>query len=355
MNAESQNVLDYPGENTIFMVWNFKKDQEVGAVFERICALVINLNNSGEIRFPGSGATCVMGIGYDAWRRLGLPAPLPKELENFMPIAGEKHTAVATRADLHFHIKGITKSICYDMAAALALMLDPVAVSAEEVHGFRYWDGRSILGFVDGTENPEGEKRAFFGLIGEEDPAYKGGSYVFVQKYIHDLNAFKALPVAEQEKVFGRYKENDVEMSDEVKPSNSHSALANVGDDLKVIRDNMPFGNMSTNEMGTYFIAYASTFSTVKKMLTNMFIGSPAGNYDRLLDFSTPKTGSVFFVPSVPFLKNIASGAPALEVVPAAAETRGPLQEVGSRSSALTSLGDGSLSIGSLKKEAGYE
>jgi putative iron-dependent peroxidase len=345
MNSEPQNVLDYRGDNTIFLVWNFKKDQEVGAVFERICALVINLNHSGEIRFPYSGATCVMGIGYDAWRRLGLPVTPPKELENFAPIAGGKHTAVATRGDLHFHLKGTASSICYDMAAALAQVLDPVAVCAEEVHGFRYWDGRSILGFVDGTENPEGEKRAFFGLIGDEDPAYKGGSYLFVQKYIHDLRSFKALPVEEQEKVFGRYKESDVEMPDGVKPSNSHSALANVGDDLKIIRDNMPFGNMSANEMGTYFIAYASTFSTVKKMLDKMFIGSPEGNYDRLLDFSTAKTGSLFFVPSASFLKNIASGAPALEAV--------------SRSSSLTSsptsLGDGSLSIGSLKKEAGYE
>jgi putative iron-dependent peroxidase len=237
------------------------------------------------------------------------------------------------------------------MAAAIAQVLDPVAVSVEEVHGFRYWDGRSILGFVDGTENPEGEKRAFFGLIGDEDPVYKGGSYLFVQKYIHDLKAFKALSVEEQEKVFGRYKESDVEMSDEVKPSNSHSALANVGDDLKVIRDNMPFGNVSTNEMGTYFIAYASTFSTVKKMLDNMFIGSPEGNYDRLLDFSTPKTGSLFFVPSVSFLKNIASGAPAPEVVPSAADAAGGFHETGAQSSS----GDGSLSIGSLKKEAGYE
>src|ERR1700722_2550407 len=349
MNPQPQNVLDYPGDNTIFLVWNFKKDQEVTAVFQRICALVINLNNSGEIRFPGNAATCVMGIGSDAWRRLGLPVPPPKELENFMPIVGKKHIAVATKGDLHFHIKGTASSICYDMAAALAQMLDPVAVCAEEVHGFRYWDGRSILGFVDGTENPEGEKRAFFGLIGEEDPAYKGGSYLFVQKYIHDLKAFKALPVEEQEKIFGRYKESDVEMSDEVKPSNSHSALANVGDDLKVIRDNMPFGNMSTNEMGTYFIAYASTFSTVKKMLDNMFIGSPEGNYDRLLDFSTPKTGSLFFVPSASFLKNIASGAPALELVPSAADARGDIQEVGAGSYS----GDGSLSIGSLKKEAG--
>jgi porphyrinogen peroxidase len=342
MNPQPQNVLDYPGDNTIFLVWNFKKDQEITAVFQRICALVINLNNSGEIRFPGNAATCVMGIGSDAWRRLGLPVPPPKELENFMPIVGKKHIAVATRGDLHFHIKGTASSICYDMAAALAQILDPVAVPVEEVHGFRYWDGRSILGFVDGTENPEGEKRAFFGLIGEEDPAYKGGSYLFVQKYIHDLKSFRALPVEEQEKVFGRYKENDVEMPDELKPSNSHSAVANVGDDLKVIRDNMPFGNMSTNEMGTYFIAYTSTFSTVKKMLDNMFIGSPEGNYDRLLDFSTAKTGSMFFVPSVSFLKSVADGDPAVEVASSAV----PVAAGG---------GDGSLLIGSLKKEAGYE
>jgi putative iron-dependent peroxidase len=371
MNPEPQNVLDYRGDNTIFLVWNFKKGLEIGAAFQRVCALVINLNNSGEIRFPDTGATCVMGIGYDAWRRLGLPVPLPKELENFEPIAGGKHTAVATRGDLHFHLKGTAKSICYDMAATLAQILDPVAVSVEEVHGFRYWDGRSILGFVDGTENPEGEKRAFFGLIGDDDPAYRGGSYLFVQKYIHNLTAFRALSVEDQEKVFGRSKEDDIEMPDDIKPSNSHSALANVGDDLKIIRDNMPFGNMSTNEMGTYFIAYASTFSTVKKMLDKMFIGSPAGNYDRLLDFSTPKTGSLFFVPPVPFLKNIASGTPALEVAPSASDADGTIQGAGSRSPALTSSltpslttsltsslttsGDGSLSIGSLKKESGYE
>src|SRR6202000_2564672 len=142
MNAEPQNVLDYRGDNTIFLVWNFKKDQELSAVFQRICALVINLNNSGETRFPDSGAVCVMGIGHDAWLRLGLPTPLPRELENFAPIIGDKHKAVATRGGLHFHLKGSSSPICYDMAASLAQILDPVAVPVEEVHGFRYWDGR---------------------------------------------------------------------------------------------------------------------------------------------------------------------------------------------------------------------
>jgi porphyrinogen peroxidase len=307
MDIKSQNVLDYHGNNAIFMVWNFKNDIDVKDTFGRICKLVINLNNSADVRFPDSGASCVLGIGYDAWLRLDLPVPLPKELENFVPIVGKKHMAVCSKGDLHFHIRG-NSSMCYDMAHTVSHGLKPVAISTEEeIHSFRYWDGRSILGFVDGTENPQGQERAFFGLVGDDDPVYKGGSYLFVQKYIHDLSAFEELSVEEQEKVFGRYKSNDIEMPDNIKPSNSHIALANVGDESKIIRDNMPFGNISTNEMGTYFIAYASTFSTVKKMLNNMFIGSPKGNYDRLLDFSTPKTGTLFFVPTFDMLDDFSS------------------------------------------------
>jgi putative iron-dependent peroxidase len=305
MNPDSQNVTDYTNNNTIFMVWNFRDNLEVREAFNRICKLIINLNNSANVRFPVSRASCVMGIGHDAWLRLGLPTPLPTELVNFAPIIGEKHTAVASKGDLHFHIRADTTSICYDMAAAIADVLDPVAISIEEIHGFRYWDSRSILGFVDGTENPHGQDRELFSMVGSDDPVYNGGSYLFVQKYIHNLTAWKGLSTEDQEKVIGRYKANDIEMADEVKPSNSHIALANVGDDFKIVRDNMPFGNMSTNEMGTYFIAYASTFNTVQKMLNNMFIGSPAGNYDRILDFSTAKTGTLFFVPTFNMLDDL--------------------------------------------------
>ncbi len=302
MDPKPQNVLDYHGTNTIFMVWNFNEGADVKDAFKRICALVLNLNHSVYNRFPDGGVSCVMGVGYDAWLRLHLPVPLPKELATFSPIAGSKHTAVSSKGDLHFHLGGVNSSICYAMAADISTILRPIAISVEEVHGFTYWDGRSILGFVDGTENPHGQERAFFGLVGDDDLAYKGGSYLFVQKYIHDLKAFNELPLTEQENVFGRSKDNDIEMPDDKKPKNSHSAVANVGDDFKIIRDNMPFGNMSTNEMGTYFIAYASTFSTVKKMLDKMFIGDPEGNYDRLLDFSTAKTGSLFFVPTLDML-----------------------------------------------------
>lgn len=307
MKPDSQNVTDYTNYNTIFMVWSFKEDIGVKDIFKRICKLVINLNNSANVRFPVSRASCVLGIGHDAWKKLGLTVPLPIELTNFVPIVGKKHIAVSSKGDLHFHIRADTTSICYDMAAAITEVLSPVAISTEEIHGFRYWDSRSILGFVDGTENPHGQDRELFGLVGDEDPIYKGGSYLFVQKYIHDLSAWKTLSTEQQEKVIGRYKPNDIEMPDDVKPSNSHIALANIGDDLKIVRDNMPFGNMSTNEMGTYFIAYASTFSTVQKMLTNMFVGSPEGNYDRILDFSTAKTGSLYFVPTFNMIDDFSS------------------------------------------------
>lgn len=298
MNFDSQNVTDYPNTNTIFMVWKFKDRTDFIPVFKRICALVLNLNNSAIDRFPGGNVSCVMGIGFEAWKKLKLPKPLPKELRNFKEIKGKKHTAVSTEGDLHFHLRGENKSICFDMAWTISKILSDVAESIVEVHGFKYWDSRSILGFVDGTENPHGADRDFFAKIGDEDATYKGGSYLFVQKYLHDMTAWTSLDTKEQEKVIGRTKANDIEMTDDEKPKNSHSALANIGDDFKIVRDNMPFGSPSSNEFGTYFISYASTFSTTKKMLEHMFIGNPAGNYDRILDFSTAVTGTLFFVPT---------------------------------------------------------
>ena len=304
-----QNVTDLPNNNTVFLVWAFKKNitkKLLNSTFEKVCGLVGNLNNSVADRFPEGRANVTIGISHSAWLALGLPKPLPKELKDFQPIKGSKHTAVATEGDLHFHIRANNQSLAYDMAATINEVMQPIADCIVNVQGFRYWDGRAIIGFVDGTENPRGAEREQFAVVGNEDPDYQGGSYLFVQKYVHDMNAWRALPVSEQEKVIGRSKEMDIEMDDDTKPSNSHSALANVGDDLKVVRDNMPFHDPVSHQMGTYFICYANTFSTVEKMLTNMFIGNPAGNYDRLLDFSTAETGTLFFVPSLDMLDEFA-------------------------------------------------
>ena len=239
-----QNVTDLPNNNTVFLLWAFKKNTDKAQLkdtFSKVCGLVGNLNNSVADRFPEARASVTIGISHRAWLTLGLPQPLPKELKDFQPIKGSKHTAVATEGDLHFHIRAHNPSLAYDMAAAISDVLQPIAHCIVNVQGFRYWDGRAIIGFVDGTENPRGEEREQFAVVGDEDPNYQGGSYLFVQKYVHDMNAWRALPVSEQEKVIGRSKEMDIEMDEDTKPTNAHSALANVGDDLKVVRDNMPF------------------------------------------------------------------------------------------------------------------
>jgi putative iron-dependent peroxidase len=221
-------------------------------------------------------------------------------------VAGGRHRAVATPGDLLFHIRAGQMDLCFELAGQIMNRLRESATVVDEVHGFKYFDVRDLLGFVDGTENPTGPAAYAAVTVGPEDPAFAGGSYVVVQKYLHDLQAWNALPVEEQEKVVGRTKLTDIELADDVKPSNSHIAL-NVltdsdGNELKIVRDNMPFGSLGTQEFGTYYIGYAKTPRIVETMLDNMFIGDPPGNYDRILDFSTPVTGSLFFTPTQDFL-----------------------------------------------------
>jgi putative iron-dependent peroxidase len=213
---------------------------------------------------------------------------------------------VATPGDLLFHLRANRFDLCFELAQRLTDRLRGYACVIDEVHGFRSFDERDLLGFVDGTENPEGASAAAATLIGEEDAAFAGGSYVAVQKYLHDLEAWDALPVAEQERAIGRQKLSDVEIPDEEKAANAYVALNTItdadGEERQIVRLNMPFGRVGEGEFGTYFIGYARTPEVIEEMLRNLFIGKPPGTYDRILDFSTAVTGSLFFVPTVDFL-----------------------------------------------------
>jgi putative iron-dependent peroxidase len=194
----------------------------------------------------------------------------------------------------------------------------------DEVHGFRYFDERDLIGFVDGTESPGGAVGESWALVGDGDPGFAGGSYVIVQKYLHDIPAWNKLPVEDQENAIGRGKLNDIEMADDVKPANSHVALNTItgadGEERKIVRANMPFGDVGRGEFGTYFIGYAATPSITEEMLRNMFIGRPPGNTDRILDFSTAITGGLFFAPSGDFLDDLPDlpDLPAVTAAPAA-------------------------------------
>jgi putative iron-dependent peroxidase len=213
---------------------------------------------------------------------------------------------VSTPGDLLFHIRSAQTDVCFELAAQIMERLAGAVTVVDEVHGFKYFDDRDLLGVVDGTENPTGPAATAAVVIGDEYRDFAGSSYVIVQKYLHDMAAWNRLSVEAQEGVIGRKKLSNVELSDEAKPSNSHVALNTIvdadGTQRQILRDNMAFGTIGQGEFGTYFIGYAATPSVIEQMLENMFIGKPPGNYDRVLDFSRALTGTLFFVPTADFL-----------------------------------------------------
>lgn len=290
-------------------------------------------------RAPQAGLELVVGIGARLWPRL-FSTPPPAGLHPFAPLDGGRHQAPSTPGDLLFHIRGNSLDVCYALAGQIMDRLRGSATVADEVHGFGYFDRRDLLGFVDGTENPEGQAAMDATTIDGEEPRYRGGSYVIVQKYLHDMGAWNALSVDEQQRVIGRTKADDIEF--DVQPVNSHVALNTDitdadGNDLDILRVNMPFGSIGEDEHGTYFIGYAAQPEAIERRLRNMFLGDPPGNYDRILDFSTAVTGSLYFVPSVEFLTQL---PPAAGVSPDAA----------GQPSSSTPPSDGSLGIGSLRR-----
>ncbi len=310
---EAQKVLAPLTTAAIFLVVTIEPgeagDAAMRAMGEDIGALVRSIG----FRDLEGELSCVVGIGSAAWDRIVAPAPpksRPRHLHQFAAIEAGSRIAPSTPGDLLFHIRATRFDLCFELASTILRRLGPNVASADEVHGFRYFEARDLLGFVDGTENPVGAAMADAAIIGDEEPDYAGGSYVIVQKYFHDLDAWNALSVEQQELVIGRTKLEDIELDDAVKPSNAHNALNVIevdGVEISILRDNMPFGSAAAAEFGTYFIGYARDPGITEQMLQNMFVGLPEGNYDRILDFSTAVTGSLYFVPSLEVLESLSA------------------------------------------------
>ena len=302
--VNSQAVLAPLTDAAMFLVMTVREGGE--ATVRDLLEDMSALQRTVGFRLPAAKLSCVTGIGADLWDRL-FTAPRPAGLHRFRAWKGPRHSAPSTPGDLLFHIRAGQMDVCFELATKVAGRLAGVADVVDETHGFKYFDERDLLGFVDGTENPTGDLAARHALIGDEDPDHAGGSYVLVQKYLHDLDAWNALKVEEQEAAIGRTKLDNVELTD--KAPNSHVTLNTVddpdGNELKILRDNMPFGSIKDGEFGTYYIAYAATPEVPEQMLRRMFLGNPYGTYDRILDFSTAVTGSLFFVPTADFLDDL--------------------------------------------------
>ncbi|MFD4179857.1 Dyp-type peroxidase [Rhodococcus sp. NPDC058514] len=304
-----QPVLEPLSATALFLVMTAGPALEDAVTLRDVASDVGSLVRAVGFRELAGSLSCVVGFGSEFWDRVG-PSATPSRLHPFIPLRGDVHSAPATPGDVLFHIKASRADLCFELGRQIVAALGDAATVADEVHGFRYFDARDLLGFVDGTENPTGPGAGAAVLIGAEEPTFAGGSYVIVQKYLHDMAAWNALSTEEQERVIGRTKLENVELDDAALPSNSHVALNTIVDDdgteHEILRDNMPFGSLGAAEFGTYFIGYAKDPAVTELMLTHMFVGDPPGNHDRILDFSEAVTGTLFFVPSQDLLEALA-------------------------------------------------
>jgi putative iron-dependent peroxidase len=309
MDHQPQPVVAPLTRAAIFLVVSVNPGDDHRATVRAFCGDFPALVRAVAFRDLEGYLSCVIGFGSSAWDRL-FGAARPAGLHAFREFhAGSRH-AVATPGDILLHIRAARMDLCFELATQFMARLGAAVTAVDEVHGFQYFDDRDLIGFVDGTENPTNQAAADAAIIGDEDAGFAGGSYVIVQKYLHDIPAWNALSTEAQERIIGRTKLSDIELQDDVKPSSAHNALTILdenGKEIKILRDNMPFGDVGKSEFGTYFIGYARSPRPIEQMLENMFVGRPPGNYDRLLDFSRAVTGSLFFVPSLDLLESLVS------------------------------------------------
>jgi porphyrinogen peroxidase len=296
----------------VFLVVTVGNDE---AALANVCSVLGGLDDilkTVGFRDLSGRLSCIAGIGRHLWDRLQSNTR-PKELKPFAPIKGPVHAAPSTPGDLLFHIRSERPDLCFEFERILIDSLGAGVSVVDEVSGFRYFDTRDLLGFVDGTASPNGLDLTASALVGDEDGEFAGGSYVVVQKYLHDLGAWGRVPTPLQEQIIGRTKIDNIEMDDDDARRKSHKSLATIvdadGNEHDILRDNMPFGRPGHQEFGTYFIGYSRYLWVIEKMLERMFIGDPPGAYDRMLDFSTPHTGAAFFAPARSTLQTIIQGA----------------------------------------------
>ena len=303
MTAQSV-ILPLPSNHARFIVLNLK-NLSIDGLKEQLNAL-LSTRDLLISQHPDSEIKTSIAFGPELWAKLHHQTPQGfKQLE---PIQGAFNMPVAP-ADVLIHLASARSDLCFAMSQSFfAGIQDQVDVLDERVC-FRYLDGRDLTGFIDGTENPQfPDNRAETALLGEDAGIFADGSFVFAQRYAHNLDKWKRLKVDAQENVIGRSKLESIEMDDDVKPKDAHIARVVIEDDkgeeLEILRHSLPYGD-GKGEQGLFFIAYTKNLTIIDNMLEHMFGTSGDGVHDRLLHFVTPIDGAYFFAPNEEVLEEI--------------------------------------------------
>lgn len=337
MAQQQSGILLGPGRSALFLTLAVGPGDDDVARVRAVCAAIPTLVRSVGRRDEAAALSCIVAIGADAWDRLAPGRGRPAQLHPFRELVDGPRKAPSTPGDLLLHVRAERADFCHELARVIAIKLGPATSVVDETSAFAYMDSRDLIGFVDGTENPGADERAGFVLVGDEDPEHAGGSYVTTQKYVTDFARWSACTTEDQEGAIGRTKIDDIELDEEVCPPSAHKARTTItrnGAEQKILRQNRAWG--TTSQSGTYFIAYARDLSVTEDMLERMYVADADGVYDRLVDFTTPVTGTNFFAPSLDVLEALADP-------PADAGTAGAAAGTAPEGAAEATLGIGDL------------
>lgn len=303
MTAQSV-ILPLPSNHARFIVLNLK-DLSIDVLKEQLSDL-LSTRDRLITQHPDAEIKTSIAFGPELWAKLYNRTP--DGFKQLAPIHGNFEMPVVP-ADVLIHIASARADLCFALSQSFFEGIqDQVEVLDERVC-FRYLDGRDLTGFIDGTENPQfPDDRDEVALLGEEAGIFADGSFVFAQRYVHNLENWKKLKVDAQEHVIGRTKLESIELDDDVKPGNAHIARAVIEDDegeeLEILRHSLPYGD-GQGEQGLFFIAYTKDLTRIDKMLVRMFGTSGDGIHDRLLHFVTAVDGAYFFAPSEEVLEEV--------------------------------------------------
>ena len=306
MPEPQAGILPEPSPHALFLILRIRTPAANGPAVARVAAGIPSLVATTGRLDPRASLACTVGVGSEFWDVLS-PDRRPKGLRPFKAIAAGGRSAPNTGGDLLLHALSKRADLNFELAMRIMRALGDAAEVGEEVHGFRYLDSRDLTGFIDGTENPKGRTpRARAALIGDEDPVFAGGSYVFTQRYVHDLKSWAGLPRKAQERVIGRTKGKSTELSDKAKPPTAHISRVVIeegGEELEIVRHSFPYGTVS--EHGLFFIAYTRNLDIPDTMLRRMLGASGDGLHDHLMDYTRAVSGATFFAPSLKSLKSL--------------------------------------------------
>lgn len=307
MTRFQSGVVAEANTDAQFITLNMVRSADAVMHLREVLAQIPATESQFRQQYPEADFHITVAIGSEYWDQLS-PAQRPAELAAFPVFSHGNVNAPHTPVDLLLHIRSERHDLNYEASVMLTRRLGGDATLVEEMHGFRYFEMRDMTGFVDGTENPEGDDRVQVAVVGGEDPDFAGGSYIHLQRYEHNLEAWNKISVKQQEDIFGRTKEDNIEYESADKAAFAHTKRTSLkdaeGNSIEILRHSMPYGDLTRR--GLMFIAYGRSAEPYTKMLESMVMGDEAGHHDHLLDYTQALTGQAFFAPSVAWLERLA-------------------------------------------------